>query len=133
VPTPCWVPTSSLCPTRRKTNGAAPRRAAATQPPAFNHSLASPHQRDSFRNSPLVTGPMGVRFYAGAPLTVNDVRVGSICIVDKRPRQLTSEQLMAIRLCAAQVRRVCRLSSCVCVPFVATRPTDRCLAVLLRS
>lgn len=39
-----------------------------------------------FRNSPQVVGGAGLRFYAGAPITLDEgMRVGSICIIDVKP------------------------------------------------
>lgn len=38
------------------------------------------------RDSRYVTGDPGVRFYAGAPLAVNDCVVGSLCVLDRAPR-----------------------------------------------
>jgi PAS domain S-box-containing protein len=51
-----------------------------------------------FVDNPLVTGPPYVRFYAGAPLsTPEGHRVGTLCIIDERPRQLSVEQRQALR------------------------------------
>lgn len=39
--------------------------------------------------NPLVAGSFGLRFYAAAPLTTDDgYNLGSVCIVDKEPRNL---------------------------------------------
>lgn len=47
-------------------------------------------------DNPLVTGPPYARFYAGVPLRpVNGVALGTLCIVDTRPRAL-SEQLQTL-------------------------------------
>lgn len=41
-----------------------------------------------FCNSPAVVGPPFVRFYAGVPLHAGGRRVGSLCVIDTRPREL---------------------------------------------
>jgi hypothetical protein len=38
-----------------------------------------------FKNNPLVLGDPHIRFYAGAALTVDDMKVGSLCIIDRVP------------------------------------------------
>ena len=50
--------------------------------------------------NPLVSGNFGLRFYAGAPLTTSDgLNIGTICIVDKMPREfIESDQKMLANL-----------------------------------
>ena len=51
-----------------------------------------------FADNPVVAGPPRVRFYAGAPLAAPDGSlVGSLCLVDRRPRQLDEQQLTLLR------------------------------------
>ncbi|MBC7786442.1 MAG: diguanylate cyclase [Methylophilaceae bacterium] len=46
-----------------------------------------------FSNNPLVTGSTDVRFYAGMPLTTSDgYKVGTICLLDNKPRMLSDAQ-----------------------------------------
>ncbi len=46
-----------------------------------------------FVDSPLVVGPAAIRFYAGAPLIVAPgLRVGTLCVLDTRPRGFTEAQ-----------------------------------------
>jgi CheY-like chemotaxis protein len=47
-----------------------------------------------FANNPLVTGPPYVIFYAGAALVVGGVRVGSLCIIDNKPRKFGMKDRM---------------------------------------
>ena len=47
-----------------------------------------------FFDNPLVTGGPKIRFYAGAPLHMkNGMRVGTFCIIDSKPRELSDWEL----------------------------------------
>lgn len=53
---------------------------------------------ERFCNIPLVTGEAGVRFYAGCPITVDGRhRIGTICVLDTRPRSVSEEQVTQLR------------------------------------
>ena len=46
-----------------------------------------------FANNPGGTGDPKVRFYAGAPLASADgLKLGTLCVIDRVPRQLTPAQ-----------------------------------------
>lgn len=46
-----------------------------------------------FCDNPLVTGQPDIRFYAGAPIEVaGGHRIGTVCVIDRLPRQLTPSQ-----------------------------------------
>lgn len=50
-----------------------------------------------FDHNPFVTGDPHIRFYAGIPLHNGDgLPIGSFCVIDNKPRDLTTEQLSAI-------------------------------------
>jgi GAF domain-containing protein len=62
------------------------------------------HQDPRFANSPLVTSSPYIRFYAGAPLITPDGHaLGTLCVVDHVPRQLTERQIRALETLARVV------------------------------
>ncbi len=73
-------------------------------------------QDERFSDNPLVTGPPNIRFYAGAPLRyLNGNKLGTLCIIDKQPRTLSDDDLVALRdlaemaegeLCAIQLATI---------------------------
>ena len=59
---------------------------------------------DRFAGSPLVTSGPKIRFYAGAPLLTEDGHsLGTLCVSDRVPRELSREQIAALRALARQV------------------------------
>ena len=64
------------------------------------------HEDPRFADNPLVTGPPHVRFYAGAPLRApNGERIGTLCIIDNKPREFTLEELSVLRDLADEVEK----------------------------
>ena len=59
---------------------------------------------ERFADNPLVVGDPGIRFYCGAPLLTPDHRaVGTLCVIDRVPRQLSVEQTGMLEALSRQV------------------------------
>jgi GAF domain-containing protein len=62
-------------------------------------TLVVPDAREDprFRDKPAVTGPPNIRFYAGRPLVVRGQRLGTLCVIDDKPRAFTDadDQMLA--------------------------------------
>ena len=57
-----------------------------------------------FSDNPLVTEAPDVIFYAGVPLELEDtLRVGTLSVIDNKPRKMTPEQVSGLEFLAAQV------------------------------
>lgn len=54
--------------------------------------------------NPLVAGEFGLRFYAAAPLRTRDgFKLGTLCVIDREPREVTPEQVEQLEQLAAIV------------------------------
>lgn len=61
-------------------------------------------QDPRFRDNVLVTGEPGIRFYAGAPLrTPEGLALGTLCVIDHRPREFGLRERETLTLLARQV------------------------------
>ncbi|MGI4843167.1 MAG: sensor domain-containing phosphodiesterase [Janthinobacterium lividum] len=60
-----------------------------------------------FVDNPLVTGDMHLRFYAGVQLySVERKKIGTLCVIDSKPRQLGPGELEALRDLARMVEQL---------------------------
>jgi CheY-like chemotaxis protein len=69
-------------------------------------------QDERFADNPLVDGDPNIRFYAGCPIRVslsNDSEekfpIGSLCIIDYKPRNLCEEELRSLKDFGAMIER----------------------------
>lgn len=63
-----------------------------------------------FAGNPYVIDDPNIRFYAGAPLVTRDGwALGTLCVVDRQPRQLTTDQLEALKALRRQVMNAIEL------------------------
>ena len=59
---------------------------------------------EHFASNPLVTGAPHIRFYCGMPLrTRGGHNLGTLCVIDTRPRKLTARQQSTLRMLASLV------------------------------
>jgi diguanylate cyclase (GGDEF)-like protein len=77
------------------------------------HAILSPGEvlevRDAtkdarFADNPFVMSEPRIRFYAGAPLvSPSGAALGTVCVIDKKPRELTQPQSVALQALSRQV------------------------------
>jgi diguanylate cyclase (GGDEF)-like protein len=81
-----------------------------SEPLIVNDTLENPDTR--FIG--MVCKPPHVRFYAGVPLlTDTKLALGTLCVVDTQPRELTTQQISALEILAQQVMQLLKLHQTV--------------------
>jgi PAS domain S-box-containing protein len=77
-----------------------------------NHAIINPNEpfivedaREDVRfyENELVVGPLNVVFYAGFPLKLDDVGLGTLCVIDHKPRKLDALQIEMLQFLAKRV------------------------------
>ena len=86
---------------------------------------------DRLRDNPQVTGDPHIRFYAGATLLAREgYALGTLCVVDRRPRRLTAAQAEALGALQRQVEAQLELRRRV-IELRAANDTVRKLAGMM--
>jgi signal transduction histidine kinase len=81
----------------------------------INHSsdvfiIPDARKDERFFDNPLVTGDTNVVFYAGVPLlTANNLPIGSLCVVDHKPKSLNKNQIESLQALSNQVMKLIEL------------------------
>lgn len=58
--------------------------------------VSDPRLDPRFANNALVTGNLGIRYYAAAPIIYRDIGIGTMCVLDVVPRKLGERPLRAL-------------------------------------
>lgn len=68
---------------------------------------------ERFADNPLVTGEPRVEFYAGIPICdpESGLPIGTLCVIDHQPKQLSKDQLEGLRALKNQVQKLLQLRS----------------------
>lgn len=76
----------------------------AIQTPGEMFIVPDAHKDPRFSNNPLVTGDPHIRFYAGMPLlTSSGHALGTLCVLDTVPRELSPRQQKTLKTLTRQV------------------------------
>ncbi len=59
-----------------------------------------------FMDNPLVTADPNIRFYAGCPIrTASGLKIGTLCLIDRSPKELSAEEKQQLVALAAKVEQ----------------------------
>jgi two-component sensor histidine kinase len=92
---------------------------------------------ERFDDNPLVEGEPHLRFYAGSRLeTPEGVPLGTLCVLDTRPRDLTEDQRFTLRILSRQVMAQLELRRAVAErdsALIAIRQAEQRQSLLVRE
>jgi signal transduction histidine kinase len=94
--------------------------------------LVVPDTREDvrFSRNPLVTGEAPLHFYAGAVLKTSEgLPLGTVCVLDRQPRQLSAEQVDALRALARQTMAQLELRRALQLAEESDRYRSRLMAI----
>lgn len=102
-----------------KSNLGLKSKSTAREDSFCSHAIESPTEpfiiKDSrkderFKNNPLVLGDPNIVFYAGVPIVTEDgLGLGTVCIIDNKPRELTPNQVTALKMLSNQAMNLLQL------------------------
>ncbi|XOV86418.1 MAG: diguanylate cyclase [Pseudomonadota bacterium] len=64
-----------------------------------------------FADNPLVLGDPGIRFYAGQPLSLDGENIGTLCVIDRRPRVFSEAEANTLASMARWVENEVKITS----------------------
>ena len=81
-----------------------------------------------FKDNPLVSSGPNIRFYAGSPLKTSDGHLlGSLCVIDQQPRQLSAQQCKVLEMLSHQVIQLLEFESSLSIlknQFIQARQSE---------
>ena len=76
----------------------------ATLTPISTMQVHDARKDERFKNNPLVIGSPNIAFYAGSPLlTSTGKALGTLCVIDSKPKSLSDHQLASLEALSRQV------------------------------